>query len=111
MAATNIVKAITVLHNFVLVNEPHRLIVPEAPVPNEHLLPRRLTLPKSSKAQAKINKMWHASSRKARKLLYDRRGCSLAIQYFVNNKARVKIIVTFIERIERETEKGLGEGK
>ena len=35
MAATNIVKAITVLHNFVLVNEP--------PVPNEHLLPRRLT--------------------------------------------------------------------
>ncbi|KAK3797229.1 hypothetical protein RRG08_030455 [Elysia crispata] len=43
MAATNIVKAITVLHNFVLVNEPHRLIVPEAPVPNEHLLPRRLT--------------------------------------------------------------------
>ena len=55
--------------------------------------------------------MWHASSRKARKLLYDRRGCSLAIQYFVNNKARVKIIVTFIERIERETEKGLGEGK
>jgi DDE superfamily endonuclease len=45
IAATNIVKAITVLHNFVLVNEPHRLIVdiPEAPVPNEHLLPRRLT--------------------------------------------------------------------
>ena len=29
----------------------------------------------------------------------------------MNNKARVKIIVTFIERIERETEKGLGEGK
>ncbi|GFN85820.1 hypothetical protein PoB_001232600 [Plakobranchus ocellatus] len=43
MAATNIVKAFTVLHNFVLVNEPHRLIAPEAPVPNEHLLPRRLT--------------------------------------------------------------------
>ena len=33
----------------------------------------------------------------------------------MNNKARkkkiVKIIVTFIERIERGTEKGLGEGK
>lgn len=45
IAATNVVKAITVLHNFVIIHEPHRLIVDtlEGPTPTEHLPPRRLT--------------------------------------------------------------------